>query len=73
MSIGPSILENPGRLPVSEVLEGIVDCVLWISVISSVITFSMSMNLFFVVSQIHHVRVASKSRSTSGFAGTRGY
>ena len=33
-------LKNPGQLPVSEVLKGTVDWVLWISVISSFLTFS---------------------------------
>ena len=45
-----SDLENLCQLPVSEVLQGTVNLVLWISVISSILTFSMSRNLFFVVS-----------------------
>ena len=45
----PSHLEKPGQLPVLQVLEGSVDWVLWISVISSFPTFSRSMNLFFAV------------------------
>ena len=53
-------LENPGQLPVSGVLKGTVDWVLWISVISSFLTFSMSMNLFFVVSRGRYVRETSK-------------
>ena len=40
-------LENLGQLPVSEVLQGTVDMVLWISVISTFLTISMSRNLFF--------------------------
>ena len=44
-----SDLENPDQLPVSEVLQGTVDLVLWISVISTILTISMSRNLFFVV------------------------
>ena len=44
-----SDLENPGQLPVSEVLQVTVDLVLWISVISTIFTISMSRNLFFVV------------------------
>ena len=43
-------LENLGQLPVSEELQGTDDWVLWISVISSFLTFSMSRNLFIVVS-----------------------
>ena len=42
-------LENLGQLPVSEVLLGTVDLVLLISVISTILTISMSRNLFFVV------------------------
>ena len=52
-------LKNPGQLPVSEVLTGTVDWVLWISVISSFLTFSMSRILFFVVSHCCSVRVTS--------------
>ena len=39
-------LENPGQLPVSQVLEGTDDWVLWIFVISSFPTFSRSRNPF---------------------------
>ena len=53
-------LENPSQLPVSEILQGTVDWVLWISVISSFLTFSMPRNLFFVVSNSYCVRMASK-------------
>ena len=42
-------LENLGQLPVSEVLQGTVDLVLWISVFPTILTISMSRNLFFVV------------------------
>ena len=42
-------LENLGQLPVSEVLQGTVDLVSWISVISTNLTISMSRNLFFMV------------------------
>ena len=42
-------LENQGQLPVLGVLYGTVDWVLWISVICSFLTLSMSRNLFFVV------------------------
>ena len=38
-------LENPDQLPVLE-FEGTFDWVLWISVISSFLTISMSKNLF---------------------------
>ena len=41
-------LINPAQLPVSEVLEGTVDWVFWISVNSSFLTLSMSRNLFFL-------------------------
>ena len=53
-------LENPGQLPVSEVLYGTVNLVSWILVFSSFLTFSMSMNLFFVVSHGCYVRETSK-------------
>ena len=52
--------ENPSQLPVSEVLQGTVDWVLWISVTSSFLTFSMSWNLFFVVSHGRYIRMTSK-------------
>ena len=42
-------LENLGLLPVSKLLQGTVDLVLWISVISTFPTISMSRNLFFEV------------------------
>ena len=53
-------LENPGQLPVSHVLEGTDDWVLWIFVISSFLTFLRSMNPFLAVSQSYFVRVTSK-------------
>ena len=53
-------LENPGQLPVSQVLEGTDDWVLWIFVISSFLTFSRSRNPFLAVSQSYYVRVTSK-------------
>ena len=53
-------LENPSQLPVSEVLQGTVDWVLWISVISSFLTISMSGNLFIVVSHGRYFRMTSK-------------
>ena len=56
----PSHLETPGQLPVLQVLEGTVDWVLWIFVISSFPTFSMSRNPFCAVLQSYHVRVTSK-------------
>ena len=55
-------LKNLGQLPVSEVLQGTVDLVLWISVISSFLTFSMSRNLFIVVSHGCSVQVTSKTQ-----------
>ena len=65
-------LENPGQLPVSEVLSGTVDWVLWISIIFSFLTMSMSGNLFIKVSAVI-LRWFQNSRSISGFAGTRRY
>ena len=55
-----SDLKNPGQLPVSQVLEGTDDCVLWIFVISSFPTFSRSRNPFLAVSQSYYVWVTSK-------------
>ena len=56
-----SDLENPGQLPVSEVLKSTDDWVLWIFEISSFSTlFSRSRSPFFVVSQGCYVRVTSK-------------
>ena len=52
--------ENPGQLPVLQVLEGTDDWVLWIFVISSLHTFSGSINLFLAVQPSYHVRVISK-------------
>ena len=52
--------ENPGQLPVLQVLEGTDDWVLWIFVILSFPTFSRSRNPFFAVSQSYHVCVNSK-------------
>ena len=63
-------LENPGQLPVSQVLQGTDDWGLWIFVIFSFPMFSRSRNPFLVVSQSYHVWV---TRSTSGSAGSRGY
>ena len=48
-------LENPGQLPVQEVLRGTDDCVLWIFTISSVFMFSMSRNPFLIFLLSHHV------------------
>ena len=47
--------ENPGQLPVLQVLEGTDDWVLWIFVISSLHTFSGSRNLVFTVSRNYPV------------------
>ena len=41
--------ENPGQLPVLQVLEGTDDWVLWIFVVSSLPAFSGSRNPFFIV------------------------
>ena len=56
-----SDLENPGQLPVLQEFEGTDDWVLWISVISSFLTFSMSRNLFMVISHGCSVQVTSKT------------
>ena len=53
-------LENPSQLPVSQVLEGTDDWVLWIFVISSFLTFPRSRNPFLAVSQNYYVWVTSK-------------
>ena len=47
--------ENPGQLPVLQVLEGTADWVLWIFLISSLPTFSGSRNPFFIVSRSYPV------------------
>ena len=52
--------ENPGQLPVLQVLEGTDDWVLWIFVISSLHTFSGSRNPFFIVSRSYHFWMTSK-------------
>ena len=53
-------LESSGQLPVSQVLEGTDDWVLWIFVICLFPTFSRSRNPFLTVSQSYHVQVTSK-------------
>ena len=53
-------LENPGQLPVQEVLEGTDDCVLWIFVISSLFMFLRVRNLFLIFLLSYHVLVTSK-------------
>ena len=66
-------LENPGQLPVLQVLEGTDDWVSWIFVIPSFSTFSRSRNPF---CQFHKATMFGwprKSRSTSGFTGAWGY
>ena len=50
-----SDLENPGQLPVLQVLKGTDDWVLWILEISSFPTFSRSRNPFLAVSRSYHV------------------
>ena len=55
-----SDLEQPGQLPVSPVLEGTDDWVLWIFAISSFPTFLRSRNPFLSVSQSYYVWVTSK-------------
>ena len=58
---------------VLHVLEGTDDWVLWISVISSLHTFSGSRNPFFIFHGATLFGWLWKSRSTSGFAGAWGY
>ena len=53
-------LENPGQLPVQDVLEGIDDCVSWIFEISSLFMFSRVRNLFLIFLLSYHVSVTSK-------------
>ena len=54
-------LENPGQLPVQEVLEGTDDCVLVkIFEISSLFMFSRSGNSFLIFLLSYHVRVTLK-------------
>ena len=47
--------ENPGQLPVLQVLKGTDDWVLWIFVIFSLHTFPRSRNPFFIVSRSYPV------------------
>ena len=53
-------LENPGQLPVQEVLEGTDDCVLYIFEIFSLFRFSRSGKSFLIFLLSYHVRVTSK-------------
>ena len=53
-------LENPGELPVQQVLESTDDCVLWILTVSSLFMFSRSRNSFLTFLLSYHVWVASK-------------
>ena len=53
-------LEILSQLPVSGVLQGTVNLVLWILVFSSFLTLSMSRNLFIVVSHGRYFRMTSK-------------
>ena len=53
-------LENPGQLPVQEVLEGTYDSVLWIFEISSVFMFSGSRNPLLTFLLSYHVQVTLK-------------
>ena len=53
-------LENPGQLPVQEVLEGTDDCVLWIFEFSSLFMFSRVRNPFLIFLLSYHVSVTSK-------------
>ena len=53
-------LENPGQLPVQEVLEGTDDCVLWIFEISPLFMFSRVGNPFLIFLLSYHVPVTSK-------------
>ena len=53
-------LENPGQLPVQDVLEGTDDCVLWTFEISSLFMFSRVRNPFLIFLLSYHVSVTSK-------------
>ena len=55
-----SDLENPGQLPVQEVLKGTDDFVLWIFTISSVFMFSRSRNPLVKFLLSYQVWVTSK-------------
>ena len=55
-------LENPGQLPVQEVLEGTDDFVLWIFTISSVCMFSRSRNSLLTFPMSCYVWVTSKTQ-----------
>ena len=55
-----SDLENPGQLPVLQILKGTDDWVLWILEISSFPTLSRSRNPFLAVSRSYHVWVTLK-------------
>ena len=64
-------LENPGQLPVQEVLEGTDDLFLWIFTISSVFMFLRSRNPLLTLLWSYLVWVTSKisrTRSCSGFS-----
>ena len=52
--------ENPGQLPVQEVLEGTDDCVLWIFEISSLFMFSRLGNPFLILLLSYYVRISPK-------------
>ena len=54
--------ENPGQLPVLQVLKGTDDWVLWIFVIFSLHTLSESRNPFFIVSRSSNVWMTSKNQ-----------
>ena len=64
-----SDLKNLGQLPVLQELEGTDNLVLCILVISSLLTFSRSRNLFLAVTQSYHVRVTSKIQVNFRFPG----
>ena len=66
-------LENLDQLPVSQVLKGTDDCVLWIFVISSFPTFLRSKNLFLKVLQSWHVWMTSEIQVNFPIAGARGH
>ena len=53
-------LENPGQLPVQEVLAGTDDCVSWIFEISSLFMFSRVRNPFPIFLLSYHASVTSK-------------
>ena len=64
-----SDLENPGQLPVQEVLEGTDDCVWWIFEIFSPYMFSRVENPFLIFPLSYYVSVTSKIQVNFRYRG----